>query len=313
MKKGALIGSAAVLAVIAAAGVLYWRAESADSNLIRMYLDGGDAVPEAALSALDFNQNGKIDRTDLAKAKLNAVFSGKTALCPEYFSAELAKPLGRTAYHADTGTLWCSLSGSGIAFGFRGKECRLHLTADSAFVSGENGAARYAVYLNDELVTDAQLTEPEQTVIIPNSGSEDEYAWVRLVKLSESQNSALGIRSVGVFASKAAHGQYARDVFKPAAEKAHLIEFIGDSITCGYGVDGEYGRDQFKRKCDKGVQLSDGAEARCGLQHGFLQRPRHYFRLYCERKSCHKPACSAFLSAGRPLLRRAGGAAQDAG
>ena len=246
MKKGALIGSAAVLAVIAAAGVLYWRAESADSNLIRMYLDGGDAVPEAALSALDFNQNGKIDRTDLAKAKLNAVFSGKTALCPEYFSAELAKPLGRTAYHADTGTLWCSLSGSGIAFGFRGKECRLHLTADSAFVSGENGAARYAVYLNDELVTDAQLTEPEQTVIIPNSGSEDEYAWVRLVKLSESQNSALGIRSVGVFASKAAHGQYARDVFKPAAEKAHLIEFIGDSITCGYGVDGEYGRDQFK-------------------------------------------------------------------
>ena len=246
MKKRMLIGGAAALAVAAAAGLIWLFAESTDSNLIRMYLGGTEALPEAAMKELDLNRSGKIDRSDLLKAKLSAVFSAKETLYPEYFTADLSKPLGRTAYHDDTQTLWCSLSGSGIAFSFRGRECRLHLTADTAFAAGESAAARYAVYLNDTLVTDAQLTEQEQTVIIPNPGNEEELAQVRLVKLSESLHSSMGIRAVGVYSSGAIHKKYGRDVFERTPDQARMIEFIGDSITCGYGVDGQFGKDTFK-------------------------------------------------------------------
>lgn len=245
MKKGVLIGVGAVLCLIAAAGILYWRSESAETRLIRMHMNSTDTLPVTMLIALDRNENGRIDNMDLAKAKLDAVFSGES-LYPALFTADNAKQLGRTAYHADTQTLWCSLSGSGIEFGFRGRECVLSLTGDIAFSAGDGEAARYAVYLNDELIALRQLTEAEATVTMQNTGDEEEYAWVRLIKLSESAHSSLGIRAVAVESSKAVHEKYGDDVFIAAEAKPHLIEFIGDSITCGYGIDGENGRDSFK-------------------------------------------------------------------
>lgn len=50
------------------------------------------------------------------------------------------------------------------------------------------------------------------------------------MKLSESANSTFGIESLDVTSTKP---------IKPTTAKAHSIEFIGDSITCGYGVDHE--------------------------------------------------------------------------
>lgn len=246
MKKGLLIGGIAVIAAIAAAGIIYWQAESTESNTIRMLL-GADWVPDAAVvETYDLNHDGKVDKMDLFKAKMNAVFSGEEALYQEFFTADAAKQLGRTAFHDDTNTLWCSLSGSGIEFSFLGRECKLLLVGDSAATGGDAVAPRYAVYLNDELIEDAQLTEEKHTVTLQNTGSEEEPAKVRLVKLSESMQSSLGIEVIGIGASKEIHRKYGRDVLRPAAEKEHLIEFIGDSITCGYGVDGEYGKDSFK-------------------------------------------------------------------
>lgn len=246
MKKRLLIGGIAVIAVIAAAGIVYWQAESSESNLIQTVLDNGVVIPEAILEELDLNQNGEVDKMDLFKAKLNAVFSGEEALYQEFFTADAAKQLGRTAFHEDTNSLWCSLSGSGIEFSFLGKECLLQLVGDSAASGGDTVAARYAVYLNDELIEDAQLTEETHTVTLQNTGSEEKPARVRLVKLSESMQSSLGIGAIGVLSSKAIHKEYGRDVLICGTRKAHLIEFIGDSITCGYGVDGEYGKDAFK-------------------------------------------------------------------
>lgn len=151
------------------------------------------------------------------------------------FAPNCAKQLGRTVFHADTNILWCSLSASGIAFGFRGKACILHLVADSAYQTGSTLAARYAVYLNDKLVLDAQLTEPEQTLTIP--GNDGAITLVRLIKLSEATFSSLGIGEICI--------QTAADDLQalliPEPRKSHLIEFIGDSITCGYGVDGQCG------------------------------------------------------------------------
>lgn len=244
MKKGLLIGGIAAAAVVAAAGILFWRANSTESNYIKMHLDGKLSIPKSETEKYDLNGDGVISKADYFRAKLSAVFSGEEALYPEIFTAFDAKQLGRSAYHEDTGTAWYSLSASGIAFSFRGKECRITLTADSAY-SMENAAARYAVYLNEELVTDALLNQPEDTVTLKNTGSETEPANVRLVKLSESASSSLGISSISVYATKDTHDQYQHDILQPEEKKPHLIEFIGDSITCGYGVDGEYGKDSF--------------------------------------------------------------------
>ena len=170
----------------------------------------------------------------------------ETGLHRFFFPANQAKRLGRTAFHPETGTLWCSQSGSGIAFSFCGKECTLYLTADSACSGGEAFAARYAVYLNDTLASDAQLTGPEQTVRLVNPCDEKTPARVRLIKLSESQHSSLGIRPVCIGTSRRIGKKRRRELFTAEESRAHLIEFIGDSITCGYGVEGRLNADSFR-------------------------------------------------------------------
>lgn len=162
------------------------------------------------------------------------------------FSAKQAKQLGRTAYHPDTGILWCSLSATGIEFGFRGKECILTLTADSAYAAGEAKAARYAVYCNDTLVTAALLTEPERMVTVQNPDEEEKTAQVRLVKLSEAMMSSFGVREIRILSSDTAVQKYQYSIFVSGEKMPHLIEFIGDSITCGYGIDGQFPDEPFK-------------------------------------------------------------------
>lgn len=246
MNKKRLIGGAIALAAAAGIGLFWKCAESTESNAIRLHLNGKQPAPNFLAAKLDLNGNGKIDSMDLLKSKLHAAFSGEKALIPAYFSPEQTKRLGRTAFHPDTGTLWCSLSGTGIAFSFYGRECSLYLTADSAHTGGDALAARYAVYLNDELVTDAQLLQQEQSITLKNTADEDTPAHVRLVKLSESAHSSLGIREICVAASKSISNKYQDGLLIPEESKPHLIEFIGDSITCGYGVDGRYMVDPFK-------------------------------------------------------------------
>lgn len=56
-----------------------------------------------------------------------------------------------------------------------------------------------------------------------------EEATISLVKLSETANSTFSISSIQVDGSEIA----------PTPEKDLYIEFVGDSITCGYGVDDE--------------------------------------------------------------------------
>lgn len=245
MKKKRLIGGAIALAA-AAGACLFWKcAESTESNAIRMHLNGKQPVPDFFASKLDLNGNGNVDRMDYLKSKLHAFGSGQ-ALYPAYFTADQAKQLGRTAFHPETGTLWCGLSGTGIEFSFYGKECTLSLTGDTACSLGDTVAARYAVYLNDALVTDTQLTEQEQSVTLTNTADEETPARVKLIKLSESAQSSVGIREICIASSRRIFSQYQNGLLIPADPKPHLIEFIGDSITCGYGVDGQYGVDPFK-------------------------------------------------------------------
>ena len=236
MKKGLLIGGIALLLAGSAAAVFAF-AQNEKTARIREILNGnGGSVSISEVNWMDMTGDGEIKLGDLMLAKLEALLHKGEPTA--FFPAKDAKQLGRTAYHEDTGTLWCSLSCSGIEFDVTGKECTIELTADSAYSSGETNAVRYAVYADEKLFSDKQLLDKSELIIIPVA---ENGSHIRIVKLSESQNSSFGIRSVKVTGDKTENIS-----FKAAANKSRLIEFVGDSITCGYGVDGEYGTADFK-------------------------------------------------------------------
>ncbi len=140
------------------------------------------------------------------------------------------KALGRTYQGEDY--LWFPLSASGAEFIFYGKSAQVVIYGDSTALKvggSKDNRARYAVLVDEELVIDAQVEEIETTVTVVDS---EDCAWhkVRILKLSEAGNSTMGI---GKITTQSVGGIY------PTENNAHYIEFIGDSITCGYGVDDE--------------------------------------------------------------------------
>lgn len=157
-------------------------------------------------------------------------------------SPSAAKRLGRTMLRKETGILWCTHSGSGISFTAYGMECLLTLKADRSYAD-ERSAARYAVYADGQIVESGILNKPERSVRFPVS---PDGTSVRVVKLSEAMNSALGIASIRITADHKTVRTRNGVLLAPEPVKPHFIEFIGDSITCGYGVDGVCGTDSFR-------------------------------------------------------------------
>lgn len=139
---------------------------------------------------------------------------------------ENVKLLGRTAYIDDV--LYCGLSGTGVEFTFKGTECSITVKGDSGSTNSSNSdnQARIGIYVNGERIIDDMVDKSEEIYSVINSETEVE-ATISLVKLSEAANSTIGIAEIK------AKGE----AIKPTASKDMLVEFIGDSITCGYGVD----------------------------------------------------------------------------
>lgn len=141
---------------------------------------------------------------------------------------ENVKQIGRSSLIDDT--LWCALSGTGIEFDFTGRKLAVTLVGDvCASTDDPSRKARAAVYLNGQRVYDVILDSAEKTFTLID-GSEVVSANVTVIKLSESAMSTMGIAPIAADDNA---------LIAAAAEKAHSIEFIGDSITCGYGIDDE--------------------------------------------------------------------------
>ena len=144
-------------------------------------------------------------------------------------TAEFVKPLGRAFYDDFDGQLICAYSGTGCEFTVTGKSASVTIIGDTAARGGNtDNAARFAVYVDGERTQDIMLEE-QQKIITAFSGEEVKTATVSIVKLSETANSTFSIDSIEINGSEIA----------PTAQKDMYIEFVGDSITCGYGVDDE--------------------------------------------------------------------------
>ena len=138
------------------------------------------------------------------------------------------KELGRTYYSDDK--IYCALSGTGVGFTFTGTSCSVTIEGDnsSSNPSSKDAHARVAVYVNGERVVDDMIDSAEKTYQVFDSDSEQSVD-VKIVKLSESAHSTFAISDISVNGSEV----------KPAEDRELFIEFVGDSITCGYGVDDE--------------------------------------------------------------------------
>ena len=124
-------------------------------------------------------------------------------------------------------TLWMALSGTGAEFSVTGTRVRITLVGDDTWNGVPENQTRVAVYVDDRRVADVLLSAPEM-VLTAFSSEERETHVIRVVKLSESAMSTCGIAEIETDGA-----------ITSTEPKDKLIEFIGDSITCGYGVDDE--------------------------------------------------------------------------
>ena len=137
---------------------------------------------------------------------------------------DYVRTIGRTMTAKDS--LWLVHSGTGCEFSFNGTKATVKIKPDSSFMTRSN-QARVAIYVNGERVVDDMVDKMEKVYTVFESETPADWT-VRVVKLSEAPYSTFGISAIDATCYGA---------IKPTEGSDKLIEFVGDSITCGYGVD----------------------------------------------------------------------------
>ena len=140
---------------------------------------------------------------------------------------------GRTTWHENT--LYLGYSASYIEFRFFGDRITSKILSDG-WPEGDNFQAWVAVFLNGE--EEPSLRFPiekgcrEYTIY---ESTQKREATVRIMKYSEAAFASLGIQDI----------QVNGELLELPAYPKKKIEFIGDSITCGYGIEGIAEKDIF--------------------------------------------------------------------
>lgn len=147
---------------------------------------------------------------------------------------EYVKTLGRTFMLDDCRVL--SLSGSGVEFKYTGTKLTVTFYGDSTTTTKENepqpwrDQARVAVIVDGIMQLDTVIKKPVEVFDVcglDESIAPSEHI-VRIIKLSEPRMSTVGLGVIKILSDGPA---------VPTSLKDKYIEFIGDSITCGYGID----------------------------------------------------------------------------
>ncbi|MBR1592059.1 MAG: hypothetical protein IJ666_03500 [Ruminococcus sp.] len=142
-------------------------------------------------------------------------------------NAENTKITGRTYNYANT--LALVLSGSGCEFSFTGKRLDISISCDEkTYLSGRAcNYPRIAIICDGRFTVKRVLENPTEKYNIISSDIPVTKN-IKIIKLSEA-----------AFSLALVHEAETDDnaVISPLPGKNLKIEFIGDSITCGYGVD----------------------------------------------------------------------------
>lgn len=202
---------------------------SADSASDVVHLSKALTTADKLIAADDYNKDGVVNAIDLTLLKrdlLAAEDSGEVSAQTVTGIEEHTKLIGRTM--TKDGVTWLVHSGSAAECTVTGNSASVTIVGDGAVFSDEKYRPRYGVYVDGELIKDVVMGEKEQKVEL-FSGDKKRTATVKIMHLSEANNGAIGVKQFDVTSSSS-------DPVKPTAKKDLTIEFIGDSITCAYGV-----------------------------------------------------------------------------
>ncbi len=162
----------------------------------------------------------------------------------DYTADEEFVKIGGRTFVDRTGALILSNTYSYIEFAFCGTYAEVTLTSDCI-----EGKARVGIFVNGERVDDVMLTKSKTTVKVFESEVPKECI-VSVVKLSEQGKSYAGVKKISAVT------EYG---IVPTPQRERRIEFVGDSITCGYGIDAPNENYEFS------TETEDGSKAYAAL------------------------------------------------
>ena len=225
----------ALASVVSLVGMSVYAAKNySSSDLVSL----GDALLGRGplLEGQDVTEDGVVNVFDLIAMRQAIEHTGVYAESTVEPTEENVRYIGRN--FKDSSALWLVQSGSAAEFTVRGTSAEVTIVGDGSENSDEKYRPRYAVLVNDEIIIDELLGDSEKTVKL-FEGKEDRTVRVKVIHLSEANNGTIGLKNVKAVS----------DVSKPVAPTAKKdlsIEFIGDSITCAYGVEGKDQYENFK-------------------------------------------------------------------
>jgi len=155
------------------------------------------------------------------------------AICEDYkflATEENVKITGR--FYQNDDVTWIVYSGSAIEFYASGNYAELFLVGDNNIFQEPDYRPRYAIYVDDKPILDTKINDFEFTIQFKISNDDTAKSKIKVMLLSEAQNGGVGIKAIKIN-SCSIEG----NIIVPVEKKKLSIEFIGDSITCAYGVD----------------------------------------------------------------------------
>ena len=234
MKKR--IASLIAALAVTAAGTTAYAAKAwapADLRSLGSFLLGASETGSADLN--DDNVSDIFDMIAMRKSLISSVGDYKETTVPA--TEEYVKLINRNVI--SDGVTWLVQSGAATEFSVaRAKTVSVTLKGDSSVNNDEEHRPRYAILVNDEPVLTECLSEKEKTVKVLDSDTPTD-AVIKVIHLSEANNGPVGVSSITVGSDSALP-------IIPTSQKPLHIEFVGDSITCAYGVEGKDQYENFK-------------------------------------------------------------------
>ena len=129
-------------------------------------------------------------------------------------------------------------SGSSIEFYLKAKSALITLYGGLTYLHEDYEKPRYAIYLNDKKFFDEKIKSKETKILLFNYDTIREVK-IRISLLSEAIFGNIGINKLYAYSFED------EDIIRPTDKKKYLIEFIGESITCGYGIEAKGGYELF--------------------------------------------------------------------
>lgn len=160
------------------------------------------------------------------------------------FNENAARLLGRTFYDSETGATYFNWTCSGFEFQFTGTKVEGELISSEEHIGDVNMQGWIAVFINDsdEPVKRFALDKLKDWYTLYEAEKPATYK-VKVLKITEAQHGRTGITRLRIQGNPET---------VPTEGKAHRIEFIGDSITCGYGNEAEKPEDGFRTYQENG-------------------------------------------------------------